>query len=44
MELLMNDGENVAGRATILKLGGKWVFQKVPSHAFFVCLQGICKN
>ena len=43
-ELLMNDGENVAGRATILKLGSEWVFQKVPPRAFFVCLQCICKN
>ena len=43
-ELLMNDGENVAGSVAILKLGGQWVCKKVAPRAFFVCLQGIVEN
>ena len=43
-DLLMNDGENLAGSVAILKLSGEWVFQKVAPRAFFVCLQGIIKN
>jgi hypothetical protein len=44
LELLMDDGENVAGRVARLELGDKWVCEKVPLRPFFVFLQGTIKN
>jgi hypothetical protein len=44
LDLLMNNGENGAGRVASLKLGGKWVGKKIVLCTFFVCLQGIIEN
>ena len=44
LELLMNDGEDLAGSVAILKPGGEWVCKKVTPRGFFVYLQGIFKN
>jgi hypothetical protein len=44
LELLMNDGENGAGRIARLELGRKWMCKKIVLGAFFVPLQGIIED
>jgi hypothetical protein len=44
LDLLMNEGENGAGRVAVLELGGKWMCKKVALCAFSVGLQGIIEN
>ena len=44
MGLLINDGENGAGRVASLQLDGKRVCEKIAFCAPFILLQGIVKN
>jgi hypothetical protein len=44
LDLLMNDGENGAGRVAVLELRDKWMGKKIALCAFFVGLQGIIEN
>ena len=44
MDLLVNDGENGAGRGTVLELDSKWVRKEVILGTFLVGLQGIVEN
>ena len=44
LDLLMNEGENGAGRGTILELDGKWVGKDIVLGTFFVGVQGIVEN
>lgn len=44
LDLLMNEGENGAGRVASLELGGEWVCKKIALCALFVRLQGIIEN
>ena len=44
LDLLMNEGENGAGRGTVLELGGKWMGKEIVLGTFFVGLQGIVEN
>jgi hypothetical protein len=44
LELLMNYGENGAGRVARLELGGKWMCKKIGLCAFFILFQGVIKN
>jgi hypothetical protein len=44
LDLLMNDGENGAGRVASLEFGGKGMCKKIALCAFFVGLQGIIEN
>ena len=41
LELLMNEGENGAGRGTVLELDDKWMCKEIVLGTFFVGLQGI---
>ncbi len=38
LDLLINEGENGAGRVAVLELGGKWMCKKVALCALFVGL------
>jgi hypothetical protein len=40
----MNEGENGAGRGTVLELDGKWMGKEIVLGTFFVDLQGIVEN
>ncbi len=44
LKLLINEGENVAGRAAVPELGKKWVREEILPCAFFVGFQGIVDN
>jgi hypothetical protein len=44
LDLLMNDGENGAGRVASLQLDGKRVCEKIAFCAPFIFLQGVVKN
>jgi hypothetical protein len=44
LDLLMNNGENGAGRVARLELSSKRMCKKITFCAFFVLLQGIIKN
>ena len=44
LDLLVNEGENGAGRGTVLELSDKWMRKKIVLGAFFVGLQGIVEN
>jgi hypothetical protein len=44
LDLLMNEGENGAGRGTVLELDGKWMRKEIVLGTFFVGLQGIVEN
>jgi hypothetical protein len=44
LDLLMNEGENGAGRGTVLELDGKWMYKEIVLGTFFVGLQGIVEN
>ncbi len=44
LNLLINEGENVAGRVTVLKLGEKWVQEGILLCASSVGFQGIVEN
>jgi len=44
LDLLVDDGENGAGRVASLELGGKWMCEKITLCSFFVGLQGIIEN
>ena len=41
LDLLMNEGENGAGRCTVLELDDKWMCKEIVLGTFFVGLQGI---
>ena len=43
-KLLMNEGENGAGRGTISELDDKWMRKEIVLGTFFVSLQGIIEN
>jgi hypothetical protein len=40
----MNEGENGAGRGTVLELDDKWMRKEIVLGMFFVGLQGIVEN
>jgi hypothetical protein len=40
----MNEGENGAGRGTVLELDDKWMRKEIVLGTFFVGLQGIVEN
>ena len=40
----MDEGENGAGRDTILELDDKWMGKKIALGTFLVGVQGIVKN
>jgi hypothetical protein len=40
----MNEGENGAGRGTVLELGDKWMREEIVFSTFFVGLQGIVED
>jgi hypothetical protein len=42
--LLMNEGENGAGRGTGLELDDKWMGKEIILGTLFVGLQGIVEN
>jgi hypothetical protein len=44
LDLLMNEGENGAGRGTVLELSDKWMRKEIVLGTFFVDLQGIVEN
>ena len=44
LDLLMNEGENGAGRVAVLELGNKWMREKIVLCALFVGVQGIVKD
>jgi hypothetical protein len=44
LDLLMNNSEKAAERVAVLKLGDKWMREKISLCAFFVSLQGIIEN
>jgi hypothetical protein len=44
LKLLINEGENVAGRVAVLELGEKWVAEKILPCVFSIGLQGIVEN
>jgi hypothetical protein len=44
LNLLMNEGENGAGRGTVLELGDKWMREEIVFSTFFVGLQGIVED
>jgi hypothetical protein len=43
-KLLIDEGENVAGRVTVPELGEKWVRKEILSCAFSIGFQGIVEN
>jgi len=44
LNLLINEGENIAGRLAVLELGEKWVREEILPCAFSIGLQGIVEN
>ena len=44
LDLLVNDGENGAGRGTTLELDGKWMRKEIVLGTFSVGVQGIVEN
>jgi hypothetical protein len=44
LNLLINEGKNVAGRVAVLELGEKWVQEEILPRALSVGLQGIVEN
>ena len=44
LDLLMNEGENCAGRGTGLELDDKWMCKKIVLGTLFVGIQGIVEN
>ena len=44
LELLMNEGENCAGRGTGLELDEKWMRKEIVLGTFSVGIQGIVEN
>jgi len=44
LDLLMNEGENGAGRGTVLELDDKWMRKEIVLGTFFVGLQSIVEN
>jgi hypothetical protein len=44
LDLLMNEGENGAGRGTVLELSNKWMGKEIVIGTFFVGLQGIVED
>jgi hypothetical protein len=44
LDLLMNEGENVAGRGTVLELDDKWMRKRIVLGTFSVGLQGMDEN
>ena len=40
----MNEGENGAGRGTVLELDSKWMCEGIVLGTFFVGLQSIIEN
>ena len=44
LNLLLNEGENVAGRGTVLELSDKWMGKEIVLGTFFVGVQGIVEN
>jgi hypothetical protein len=44
LDLLVNEGENGAGRGTVLELDDKWMCEEIVLGTFFVGLQGIVEN
>jgi hypothetical protein len=44
LDLMMNEGENGAGRGTVLELDDKWMRKEIILGTFFVSFQGIVEN
>ncbi len=44
LNLLINEGENVAGRVAVLEVGEKWVREEILPCALLVGLQGIVED
>ena len=44
LDLLMDDGENGAGRLAALELGGQWMCKKIAFCVLLIRLEGIIKN
>jgi hypothetical protein len=44
LNLLINEGENVAGRVAVLELGEKWVHEEIVPCALSIGLQGVVEN
>jgi hypothetical protein len=44
LDLLLNEGENVAGRGTVLELDDKRMGKEIVLGTFFVSLQGVVEN
>jgi len=44
LDLVMNEGENSAGRFAVLELGNEWMGKEIIVCALFVGLQGIIEN
>jgi hypothetical protein len=42
--LLLNDGENGAGRIASLKLGGEWMCNEITFCMLFVYLKGVIQD
>ena len=40
----MNEGENRAGRSTVLELDDKWMGKEIVLGTLFIGLQGIVEN
>ncbi len=44
LKLLIDEGENIAGRVAVLELGEKWVREEILPRALFVGFQSIVEN
>ena len=44
LDLVMNEGENSAGRFAVLELGNEWMGKEITLCALFVGLQGVIEN
>jgi len=44
LKLLINEGENVAGRVAVLEVGERWVREEILPCALLVSLQGIVED
>jgi hypothetical protein len=44
LNLLINEGKNIAGRVAVLEVGKKWVCEEILPGVLSVGLQGIIEN
>jgi hypothetical protein len=44
LDLLMDNGENGAGRVAALELEGQWMCKKIAFCVLFIRLQGVIKD